>query len=122
VRDQNCPECNRLWREYGFATNEDIKLNGQMKLAALRYDPGLSDVLAPASEAATQNRESLRQQIKEHEAAHEFECALCSEWAARAFWLSGWIATCFEIKADSLHHVGVVIAARTRVLLVPHSC
>ena len=70
--DQNCPECNRLWREYGFATNEDIKLNGQMKLAALRYDPGLSDVLAPACEAATQNRESLRQQIKEHEVTHAF--------------------------------------------------
>ena len=72
MRDQNCPECNRLWREFAFATNEDIKLDGQMKMAALRYDPGLSDVLAPASEAAAQNRESLRQQIKEHEATHEF--------------------------------------------------
>jgi len=71
VRDRNCTECTRLWREYGVATNEDIKLGGQMKLAALRYDPGSSDVLAPACEAATQNRESLRQQIKEHEAIHE---------------------------------------------------
>ena len=25
-------ECNRLWREYAFATNADIKLDGQMKL------------------------------------------------------------------------------------------
>jgi hypothetical protein len=43
-----------------------------MKVAALRYDPGLTDLLAPACEAATQERESLRQQIKEHEATHEF--------------------------------------------------
>ena len=63
MRDQSCAACNRLWREYAFATNEDIKLNGQIKLAALRYDPGLTDLLAPAGEAATQERESLRQQI-----------------------------------------------------------
>ena len=72
MRDQNCPECNRLWREYGFATNEDIKLNGQVKIAALQHDPELSKKLAPVSDAATHERESLRQQIKEHEAAHEF--------------------------------------------------
>jgi hypothetical protein len=69
--DQSCSECNRLWREYGFAMNEDIKLDGQMKLAALRYDAGLSDVLAPACEAATLERDSLRRQIKTHEATHE---------------------------------------------------
>jgi hypothetical protein len=72
MRDQNCQECSRLWREYAFATNAHVKLDGQMKMAALRYDPGLSDVLAPASEAAAQQREFLRQQIKEHEATHKF--------------------------------------------------
>ena len=47
MRDRSCPECNRLWREYAFATNEDIKLDGQMKLSALRYDAGSSELLAP---------------------------------------------------------------------------
>jgi len=76
MRDQSCPECNRLWREYASATNADIKLNGQVKLAALSYDAGLSEQLAPASDAASQVRESLRQQIKNHEVTHEFESAL----------------------------------------------
>ena len=68
--DQSCPECNRLWRLYAFATNADIKLNGQVKLAALSHDAGLSEQLAPVSENATQERELLRQQIKNHEASH----------------------------------------------------
>ena len=69
--NQSCPECNRLWREYAFATNADIKLNGQVKMAALTHDPELSEQLAPASDAATHERESLREQIKEHEATHD---------------------------------------------------
>jgi hypothetical protein len=71
MHDQSCAECIRLWREYALATNADIKLNGQLKLAALRHDPGLSEQLAPASNAATHQRELLRQQIKEHETSHE---------------------------------------------------
>ena len=71
MRNQSCPECNRLWRDYAFATNADIKLNGQVKMAALSYDAGLSAQLAPASDAATHQRESLRHQIKTHEASHD---------------------------------------------------
>jgi hypothetical protein len=71
MHNQSCAECIRLWREYALATNADIKLNGQVKLAALRHDDRLSEQLAPASNAATHQRESLRQQIKEHEASHE---------------------------------------------------
>ena len=68
--DQNCPECNRLWREYASATHEDIKLDGQLKIAALRYDPGLYEERAIASKNAAQKRESLREQIKRHEVTH----------------------------------------------------
>ena len=71
MMDPSCAECNRLWREYASAANTDIKLNGQVKLAALKYDAELSEQLAPASDIATKERESLRQQIKEHEATHE---------------------------------------------------
>lgn len=71
MRDQSCPECNRLWREYAAATNEDIRVNGQRKLALLRYDPGLSEQLTTQSESTARERESLRQQIKEHEASHK---------------------------------------------------
>ena len=69
--NQSCPECNRLWRDYAFATHADIKLNGQVEMAALTHNPELSAQLAPASDAATEERESLRQQIKNHEATHE---------------------------------------------------
>jgi len=67
--DQFCPECNRLWREYALATNEDIKLDGQRKLAVLRYDLG-SEQLTMQSETAAHERELLRQRVKEHEASH----------------------------------------------------
>jgi hypothetical protein len=72
MRQQACIECNRLWREYAFATNEDIRIDGQRKLALLRYDPGLSEQLTIASDNAAQTRESLRQEIKKHESSHEF--------------------------------------------------
>ena len=75
MRDQSCPECNRLWRAYAFATNVDIKLNGQVKMAALTHDPELSEQLAPISEAANHERELLRQQIREHEATHVEDAA-----------------------------------------------
>ena len=71
MRDQSCPECNRLWREYALATNEDIKVDGQRKLALLRYDAGLSEQLTSQSETTAEKRESLRQQINEHEATHK---------------------------------------------------
>ena len=71
MRHQSCPECNRLWREYAFATNADIKLSGQVKMAALQHDHESSIQLAPASETAGQARESLRYQIKEHESSHD---------------------------------------------------
>ena len=69
--NESCPECIRLWRQYGFATNADVKLNGQLMLAKLSHDSGLSERLTPASDASTHERESLRQQIKEHEASHQ---------------------------------------------------
>ena len=71
MRDQSCSECDRLWRDYAFATNADIKLNGQVEMAALQYDSELCKQLAPVSDAATHERESLRQQIKVHEASHD---------------------------------------------------
>ena len=75
MRIQSCAECNRLWRDYAFATNADIKLNGQVKMAALTHDPELSAQLVPVSDAATHERESLRQQIREHEATHVEDAA-----------------------------------------------
>ena len=71
MSDESCPECNRLWRQYAFATNADVKLNGQVKMAALTHDAELSEQLAPVSESAAQERVSLRQQIKNHEASHD---------------------------------------------------
>jgi len=53
-----------------LATNADIKLNGQVKMAALSYDSAASERLTPASDAASQQRQSLRQQINDHEGSH----------------------------------------------------
>ena len=71
MRDQSCSECDRLWRDYAVATHAEIKLNGQVEMAALTHDPGLSKQLVPVSDAATHERESLRQQIKVHQASHD---------------------------------------------------
>jgi hypothetical protein len=64
-----CKECDRLRGECESATAEHIKLKTQLD-AALSYDSGIRAIIERATEAAAQRLESLRNQIKDHEARH----------------------------------------------------
>jgi len=63
---QDCPECQRLWREYATATRTHIGLEKKLRLLA----PGsASDKLARDVASAATVRETARQTIHEHEVA-----------------------------------------------------
>ena len=62
---QDCPECQRLWREYAAATTTHVGLENKLRHSA----PG-SDAAAALSRqvsAATSVREAARQAIHQHE-------------------------------------------------------
>ena len=67
----SCEECRRLWREFGAATNEHIRLENKLQLAALKSDIEAIAILTPQVEAAAEKRQSLRDEIRLHEATHE---------------------------------------------------
>jgi hypothetical protein len=64
-----CPECQRLWREYGAATTAHIRLQGRLQVATLQYDLESIEPLKAEVEAAAQARTGLREAIRRHIAA-----------------------------------------------------
>ena len=64
----DCPECQRLWREYGAATAEHIKLDSKVRLAVLERNYESADLLIIETEKAGESRMLLRAVIREHEA------------------------------------------------------
>ena len=48
----DCPECQSLWSEYSNATTAHIKLESELHVAALSYDPEAVSVLTPKVEDA----------------------------------------------------------------------
>jgi hypothetical protein len=60
----DCPECQRLWREYAAATNSHVGLENKLRTAA-----PAGAALEREVEAAAKARESLREAIQQHEAA-----------------------------------------------------
>ncbi len=63
----DCPECQRLWRDYAAATTEHIRLDGKLRLAALDFDHEQVALLTPQSEAAGNSRKKTREAIRQHE-------------------------------------------------------
>jgi hypothetical protein len=64
-----CTECDRLRRECESATAEHGRLKAQLD-TALFYDSGIRVIAERAMEAAAQRLESVRNQIRDHEADH----------------------------------------------------
>ena len=64
---RNCPDCQRLWREYAAATNAHVALENRLRMrekgVAARTD------LAREITAAALLREQARRAIETHEAA-----------------------------------------------------
>jgi hypothetical protein len=74
---QDCPECQRLWREYATATNTHVGLEGKLRL--LPQGSATSGTLAQDVGAAATVREGARQAIDQHEAAAHGSSAATSE-------------------------------------------
>jgi hypothetical protein len=67
---RDCPECQRLWREYAAATNTHIALEN--KLRTLEQGSSQAEALMREVSAAAIVRENARQAIQKHEASlHE---------------------------------------------------
>jgi hypothetical protein len=62
----NCEECGRLWRQYGAATTEHIRLGNKLQLAALGRDTEAIVKLTPLLESAAEKRQSSREAIRGH--------------------------------------------------------
>jgi hypothetical protein len=68
---QNCPECQRLWREYAAATNTHVGLESKLREALRRHDSALVEALTRDVASAAELRDSLRRATQRHEAVHE---------------------------------------------------
>ena len=70
MKDHHCEECQRLWHEYAHATTAHIKLESQLRLAALSHEHVTIPELTIQAEIAGALRASLRQTIQEHDLTH----------------------------------------------------
>jgi len=64
---QDCPECQRLWREYAAATTTHISLENKLRQLAPGSDA--AEALERDVAAATTVRQAARQAIQRHESA-----------------------------------------------------
>ena len=71
VVDQNCPECNRLWKELADATHAHIKIIGQRQLAGICQDSSLLKHLEPILQAAAIRRATARTAFRDHADSHQ---------------------------------------------------
>ena len=65
-----CEECQRLWREYAFATTDHVRLGNNLQLAALKCDIAAIAILTPQLESAAEKRQSSRKAFRGHETQH----------------------------------------------------
>jgi hypothetical protein len=68
MRVRGCEECERLWREYRDATFKYVKLDGQAKMAEMRYEADTK--LQADLKAAGIRRDIALEQSQQHEATH----------------------------------------------------
>ena len=66
-----CQECTQLLIDYSAAVFEHVKLDGQLKMAALRYEASQYRPAAHAAEVAADKRAAAQRKMKEHKALHD---------------------------------------------------
>ena len=69
MRVHECADCERLWQEYTEATFHFVRLDGQMKMAALAQEPEVLPLQNNVKAAATR-RDSALELFKRHNARH----------------------------------------------------
>jgi hypothetical protein len=79
MRVPGCEECARLWEKYADATFDFVKLDAQVKMAALRYDSlVLMARLREAANAAARRRDAALECLRQHEVTHQMRSAAAS--------------------------------------------
>ena len=76
MRVHGCDECARLWEKYTDATFDFVKLDAQVKMAALRYESSV--VMARLNEGvvvAARRRDAALARLKQHESTHQTRTA-----------------------------------------------
>lgn len=66
MRQEGCPDCDRLWASYEQAVMSHTRLQSKAKLARLRYEQEMAKLDAQVL-AAAEERKRLRHEIMEHE-------------------------------------------------------
>jgi hypothetical protein len=64
-----CAECDRMWREYAYATAEHVRLLMDRDMAMASGDEALEDQFNELIAPAEARRCAARQVIRQHEAA-----------------------------------------------------
>jgi hypothetical protein len=62
-----CEQCRELWRKYALTTSVHLRLDHQLRAAALQSDLEAIVSLTIETEGAEKIRNELRQSIREHE-------------------------------------------------------
>jgi hypothetical protein len=79
MRVPGCDECARLWEKYTDATFDFVKLDAQLKMAALRYESSLIMArLTERSGVAAQCRDAALEGLKQQKATHQMRSAAAS--------------------------------------------
>ena len=65
---QDCLDCQRLWREYSSATNSHVALETRLREAVQSPNGASAETLRKEVAAAAEMRQSARQAIERHEA------------------------------------------------------
>ena len=76
MRVPGCDECGRLWEKYTDATFDFVRLDAQVKMAALRYESlEVMALLKERVDAATRRRDAALACLRQHEATHQTRSA-----------------------------------------------
>jgi len=76
MRVPGCEEFARLWEQYTDATFDFVKLDAQLKMAALRYESSV--VMARLNEGvvvAARRRDAALEYLRHHEGTHQTRTA-----------------------------------------------
>ena len=72
MRVRECPECERLWKEYTDATFAFVKISRKTRMAQLRQESvEVMARLREGLEAAAHRRDAAQARLKQHEAIHQ---------------------------------------------------
>jgi hypothetical protein len=75
LKRPDCQECQRLWQEYSDAVFDYVRLDGQLKMAALRDEEDAVEELRKGAAAAVARRDSAQARFREHETTHPVRAA-----------------------------------------------